>query len=95
MTVRLQQVVAADIQMDAIGPGNRLPSSCGNRRERLEIEEKLNPLRLKNEDHDFLMDRAFEMEDWDHYDQGDGEESQSEESSYESSEEDSSHGEAE
>ena len=36
------------------------------------------------------MDRAFEMEDWDHYDQGDGEESHSEESSYDSSAEGSS-----
>ena len=37
VTVRMQQVVAADVQLASVGPGNRLPASCGNRAERLDI----------------------------------------------------------
>ena len=27
-------------------------------------------MKLKDEDHDFLIDRAVEMDDWDHYEVG-------------------------
>ena len=30
-------------------------------------------MRISDDDHDYLMDLAFEREDWDHYDQADGE----------------------
>ena len=32
-------------------------------------------MRISDDDHDYLMDLAFEREDWDHYDQADDAES--------------------
>ena len=72
ITVRMQQAAATDIQMNEVGPGNRLPASCGDRGERLHLEGTKRPLKISGEDHDYLMDRACKMEDWDHYDHADG-----------------------
>ena len=64
--VRLQHVVNADVGMLPVGEHNKLPSSAGNSTQRSRLEDTLKPFRISDEDHDSLMDRATEMEDWDH-----------------------------
>ena len=67
ITVRMQQVVSADVRLLPVGDGNRLPPSCDDGPRRSYIERKYKPMKILDVDHDFLMDRAAEMEDWDHF----------------------------
>ena len=67
VVVRMQQVVSADVRMIPVGPGHKLPETCGDASRRTYMEKKYKPMKILPSDHDFLMDRASEMEDWDHY----------------------------
>ena len=43
-----------------------MPINAGDAAHRRHLEETLKPLYISDCDHDKLMDRATEMEDWDH-----------------------------
>ena len=62
VVVWMQQILAADVQMEPVGPHNRLPVGCGDRGEQFSIKNNLHPVKLRGSDHDFLMDRSSEME---------------------------------
>ena len=65
LVVRMQHVIDAYVQMKPVSSENRLLSNAGDVGHRMQLEELLKSLGIDDEVHDFLIDRATEMEDWD------------------------------
>ncbi|KAL7546848.1 hypothetical protein ACHAWF_010174 [Thalassiosira exigua] len=62
--VRMQTVVDADIDLAPIGPENELPSNM--RRERKQFAREKKALRVSDEDHELLVEEALRRDAFDH-----------------------------